>query len=140
MPVPPVDMSVEVAAGPEAVWAAIAEPERLREWWSYLDLDLRPGGELTERWTDSAGASQTTRGRVLAADPPESARWTWRDDGWAAETEVELTLTREGERTIVRLIHGGWDALGDGAAALRDAHEGGWGMHLGNLRAHLASD
>lgn len=124
-------------ASPEAVWAALVDARQRAGWWSYLELDARPGGVLLERWTDGDGRAQATRGEVVEADPPRRLRATWRDEGWPVATEVTISLTAERGQTWIRLSHRGWDALPDGDA-LRAAHRDGWRAHLMRWAAHVA--
>jgi uncharacterized protein YndB with AHSA1/START domain len=60
---------------------------------------------------------------------------TWHP-GFEAEraTLVEVTFsgTVEGG-TLVELVHGGWEALGEGATAARTGYEQGWPMVLGRF-------
>jgi uncharacterized protein YndB with AHSA1/START domain len=57
----------------DRVWAALTEPEKMREWWATPDeLDLREGGRFVIRWlnTDEQGNTAIARGTVSAVDPP----------------------------------------------------------------------
>ena len=119
------------------VWRAITADERRRAWWSYLDLDARPGGHLVERWRDAQGREMTTSGRILEVEEPHQLRCTWRDEDWPVATEIELSLHAEGETTRLRLRHGGWERLGDRGVQLRSAHREGWETHLGNLKRYV---
>ena len=45
----------------DRVWRALTEEEQIAEWWGgYVSLDARPGGRLTERWTDAGGREVVT--------------------------------------------------------------------------------
>lgn len=133
-----VDESILVAAPPERVWAAVADPAELAAWWSYLRLDCTPGGRVEERWTDGQGRPVTTSGVVVDAVPGERLRCSWADEGWPAATEVEVTFTATGGGgTRVRVRHTGLDRLPD-AAAVIDAHRSGWRLQLEHLRSYLA--
>ena len=41
---------------------------------------------------------------------------------------VELTFTPVGDGTEVRLVHSGWEALAERAAATREEYERGWNV------------
>jgi uncharacterized protein YndB with AHSA1/START domain len=130
-------LTVEIAADPASVWSAIANGERRRIWWPDLELEARAGGTLLERWRDAGGREQWTRGAVRDIEEGRRLRCSWRDDGWPADTELEIRLRREGaRRTQVLLRHSGWRRLPDGAA-LRAAHREGWSMHLADLKAFV---
>ncbi|MEN3314594.1 MAG: hypothetical protein V7605_828 [Acidimicrobiaceae bacterium] len=82
--------TVELDAGPDDVWRAIAEPELLGEWLgSTVDLDLRPGGDGVIVESDGA----VRRARVDEVEPARrlALRW-WPDDGSGPESTVELDL------------------------------------------------
>jgi uncharacterized protein YndB with AHSA1/START domain len=55
----------QIDASRDRVWRALTEEERIAEWWgSYVSLEARPGGRLTERWTDAvAGGKWSHQGR-----------------------------------------------------------------------------
>ena len=47
---------VEIGAPRDRVWQALTDEERIVQWWGdHVSLDARPGGRLTERWTDAGG-------------------------------------------------------------------------------------
>jgi uncharacterized protein YndB with AHSA1/START domain len=55
-----------------AVWAALTEPPRLREWLADADVELSEGGAVQLRWlnTDDEGNHAVMDGTVTALDPP----------------------------------------------------------------------
>lgn len=134
------EVHVLVDADPASVWEALADPEQLREWWPYIELEARPGGRLFERWRDASGDVEVTEGVVRAVDPPRRLHTTWRSEGWPIETDVEIHLSASnGSSTLVRVVHTGWEAFGEGAEELRRAHESGWRMHLDELKHFVES-
>ena len=132
-----IELTVRVDAPAATVWEALADDGHRRRWWSYLDLDARPGGRLLERWRDRDDRERTTSGGVLEAESPRLLRCTWSADDWPAETEVEIALRPDGDATVLRLRHGGWERLGGLASELRPAHEQGWRMHLDDLKRYV---
>jgi uncharacterized protein YndB with AHSA1/START domain len=57
----------------DRVWAALTEPDRIRQWLASADeLDLREGGAVVLRWlnTDDEGNTAIARGTVSVVDPP----------------------------------------------------------------------
>jgi uncharacterized protein YndB with AHSA1/START domain len=131
-----IDLEIDIHASVWDVWHALVTDKR-RAWWSYLELDPRPGGRLIERWQDETGRSIITEGEILGIDAPHRLRCTWRDEEWPAATELEFELRQEGDRTRVRLHHVGWEHLGDEGPPLRLAHLGGWKMHLADLKSFV---
>lgn len=98
-------LDVMVRGDPRSVWKALVDDEQRREWWSYFSVRTELGGELLETWRDDEGREQQTRGEVLAIEPERRLRCSWQDAGWAAATEVEITLTGLIDGTKVDLRH-----------------------------------
>jgi uncharacterized protein YndB with AHSA1/START domain len=70
----------QIDAPRDRVWRALTEEELIAEWWgSYVSLDRRPGGRLTERWTDAGGREVVTSGEVLRLIAPRTLELTWAD-------------------------------------------------------------
>lgn len=129
-----VELTERIAAPPAIVWACLTGAEAVRRWFgAHMQLDARPGGGFVEAWADGE-RTVTTTGEVLRFEPPHRLDLSWRDEDWPAATLVSITLEPVGETTRLRLRHNGWDALGDGAAALAEAHRAGWRAHLRSLR------
>jgi uncharacterized protein YndB with AHSA1/START domain len=126
------DLVVEtrVAARPEAVFDYLVEPDKIIRWMGVAtDLDPRPGGRF---WLDVTG-TDIASGTYLEVDPPKRIVFTW---GWEGSVEVPpgsttvtVTLTADGDETVVEVRHAG---LPGGAA---DGHEDGWTYFLSRLAA-----
>lgn len=137
-----IEREVTIQAPVERVWAVITEAEHVGRWFgdAGADVDLRPGGEMTVRWTDNAA-----RARVEAVEPPRRFAWRWfhhshADDGGAHTPEnstlVEFTLTPEGAATRLRVVESGFAGLAAGDDVKRADREGnvrGWRHELGEL-------
>jgi uncharacterized protein YndB with AHSA1/START domain len=130
---PLVDESVVIAAPAHEVWRAVVEAEVRAGWWGYLELDASVGGRFEERWTDGSGRQVLTDGLVTEVVADRLLALSWKDDSWPAATQVEMRLAEDGAKTLVRLVHTGWQALPDGSA-LAEEHRMGWRMHLDSLR------
>ena len=92
---------IVLPAAPEEVWAALTEPDRLREWFANdVTLDPRPGGTGTFRWDDGeerqAVVEVVEEGRRLAFD--------WRDGEAGVPTKVEFTLEELAEGTRLTVV------------------------------------
>ena len=89
------------------------------------------GSRLIE--TDFDG-KQYVWGTVRVWEPGKALAFTWHpgksDD---APLEVSITSAQAGTMTRVRLVHSGWDRLGDAAAKTREAYAGGWPVVFGRL-------
>jgi len=126
-----------IAARPETVFSFFVDPERYRRWQGIeAELDPRPGGIFHITVT---GRSRTVvLGEFVEIDPPRRLVFTW---GWKQfdgmpegmlvgprSTTVEVTLTEEGEGTLLRLRHTGLPT----DAALQ-FHSVGWNTTMDRL-------
>lgn len=139
--VPPVEKSVLVRCSPSRAFAAFTA--EIAQWWPMqthsvaqaqtrsVAIEPRVGGRIYET---AADGTESDWGRVLAWSPPGGFSMTWHP-GRSADphTVVELSFAAEGEATRVRLVHRGWEALGDSAQASRDDYDGGWDVVLVRL-------
>ena len=124
----------------DRVWRALTEEEQIAEWWGgYVSLVARPGGRLTERWTDSGGREVITSGEVVRLNAPHTLELTWADDDWDESTRVLFQLEETADGTHLTLEHSGWEAF---PSSLREelirAHASGWSQHVANLAAYSA--
>ena len=117
----------------ERVWAALTDPDQMREWWAAADeLELREGGSFTIRWlnSDEQGNVAIARGTVSAIDPPHLIeldsdihgvmRWELRDAGGDA-TALTFTSTLELPGEYRLKVLAGWHTHLD---LLEDALDG----------------
>ena len=79
----------------EDVWEALTEPERLEDWFANdVDLDLRPGGVATFRWSNGEERHAT----VTEVEPERRLAFDWEDEGTVA---FELSDDADGTRLVV---------------------------------------
>jgi uncharacterized protein (TIGR03086 family) len=124
----PYDKSVVVPLPPDATFALITEPERLRRWNTIASrIDLRAGGQY--RWNIVPG--NYAAGTVTEIEPGRRVVLGW---GWEGSTAlppdastVTITLEPADDGTIVRLVHEGLD---DDQAK---GHAEGWDHYLDRL-------
>ena len=123
------DKSVVVPLDPEATFALITQPERLRRWMTVAArVELRPAGDY--RWTVTPG--HTAAGTVVDVEPGKRVvySWGWEDgDPAPGGSTVTVTLTPVDAGTEVRLVH---DGLNEEQAA---HHAVGWNHFLDRLVA-----
>ena len=96
---------------------------------------LGAGGCLIE--TDVDGQKYVW-GTVQVWEPGKALAFSWHpgkpED---AALGVSVTFEEAGAMTRVRLVHSGWERLGDTAAKAREAYASGWPTVLGRLyKAH----
>ena len=80
----------------EEVWEALTEPERLEDWFANdVDLDLRPGGGASFRWSNGEERTAT----VTEVEPERRLAFEWDDEG-----EVEFTLDDDVDGTRLTVV------------------------------------
>lgn len=119
---------VRIAARPETVFEFFTDPEKMIRWKGVkAELDPRPGGVYR---VDVTGRGAVAVGEYVEIDPPRRVVFTW---GWEGtpitpgSTTVEVTLTPDGDGTLLRLVHR--DLPPDAASE----HGEGWDHYLGRL-------
>jgi uncharacterized protein YndB with AHSA1/START domain len=127
-----VEQTLRIAARPETVWGYWTDPTRMRDWWGAAELDPRPGGACVVEM----GNGGVMRGEYVELVPHERIVFTF---GWdptegapavaPGSTLVEVTLTADGDHTVLALRHSG---LPD---SMVDEHHAGWGHFLPLLGA-----
>jgi uncharacterized protein YndB with AHSA1/START domain len=111
------------------LWAALTDPRRLARWYGEVEGDLRLGGEFRAR-VFASGWEGT--GRVDACEPPRRLMVTSKEPDQPHEDVIEVTLTAEGDQTILMLEHRGLplDYLAGYGAGTQ--------VHMEDLAAHIA--
>lgn len=119
---------VRIAAAPTDVFPYFTDPQKLVAWKAATaELDARPGGRFR---MDVTGRGDVAEGEYLDIDPPHRIRFTWRwetDVAAPAPSVVEVTLTPDGDGTLLRLVHRGIPGPN------RDASAAGWAHYLARL-------
>jgi len=91
-----VEREIVFPEGPDELWEALTEPERLEEWFATeVELDPRPGGSGVFRWGDG----EEQRAIVREADPERRLVLDWDDGG-----EVVIELQEVPDGTLVRVV------------------------------------
>jgi uncharacterized protein YndB with AHSA1/START domain len=125
----PLEYETRIAASPETVFAYFTDPAKMVQWMgTEATLDPRPGGVCR---INPAGHAVMS-GAFVEVDPPRRIAFTW---GWEMElfstppqsTLVEVSLTPDGQDTLLRLVH---RRLRPGAV---DFHRLGWDHYLPRL-------
>ncbi len=96
-----VTRSVELDAAPAEVWDALTEEALLTEWLAdEVEIEAEPGGEIVCRYADG----EERRGEVELVEEAERLAWSWRREGGAEPSRVELILDAVAERTRLTVI------------------------------------
>ena len=129
-----IEREVRIRARPETVFPFFTDPARITRWMGRTaELDPRPGG----RFRIDYNGTDIVSGTFVEVDPPRRVVFTW---GWEmpgdplppGASTVEVTLTPDGDDTIVRLRHSG---LPEEAV---EGHAVGWDQFLPSLASALA--
>src|SRR3954466_14190747 len=111
------------------VWAALTEPERLARWYGEIEGELRVGGAFRARLHASGWEG---RGRVEECEPPRRLLVVSKEADEPNEDSTELTLTGDGDRTVLVVEQRGLPL------DLLWAYGAGLQIHVEDLAAHLA--
>lgn len=130
----PLRLSFEVACPVEHAFATWTIRTSL--WWPRshttagepgfaVHFEPRVGGRIYER---TPSGEEIDWGEVTAWEPPTRLAYLWHIRTTRARaTDVAITFTgRDAGTTLVEIVHGGWDRLGDEGPGWRDANRGGW--------------
>jgi uncharacterized protein YndB with AHSA1/START domain len=100
----------------------VAGPEEVAE----VVLEGRVGGRILERRHDG---SEEPWGEVTAWEPPHRLSFRWHLMFPAEEaTDVTVHFVPDGDGTVVRIVHGGWERLPEDVAVVRrERNRAGWG-------------
>jgi uncharacterized protein YndB with AHSA1/START domain len=123
-----VERVVRIAAPPETVFSYLIDPQKMVRWkGSKAELDPRPGGI----YRVTMPGQNVARGEYVEVRRPERVVFTW---GWEGDinlppgsSTVEVTLTPDGDGTLLRLVHRDLPELG------RKTHAEGWEHFLDRL-------
>lgn len=135
-----IERTVELAAPPNKVWAALTTAEGLSAWFGdEATIDPRPGGTGRMTWTAEGVTAQM---RVERVEEPTVFGFTWGIYGLPEEdprrTYVEFTLEPLGAGTRLTVAESGFAQLPEDIH--RTAFGGnteGWAKELGDLAAYL---
>jgi uncharacterized protein YndB with AHSA1/START domain len=124
-----VRMENRVDTAIDEVWSALTDPSRLASWYGEVAGDVRVGGEYHVR-VFASGWEGTSR--VEACEPPRRLLVMGREPDQPEEQALEVTLTAEGNKTIVV-----WEERGMPVAYLA-GYGAGIQVHVEDLAAYLA--
>jgi uncharacterized protein YndB with AHSA1/START domain len=111
------------------VWSARTDPRRLARWLGEVEGDLRLGGEFRAHFFASGWEGS---GRVEACERPQRLLVRTNQPGKPDEQVIEVTLTADGDETILV-----WEERGM-PLDLRAAYGAGVQVHVEDLAACMA--
>ena len=124
-----VHCSVKIDAPPEAVWPFLVDAEKMQQWCGQVvNIDPKPGGSYRVQIQEPIVMS----GSYKEVVPNEKVviAWGWEGDALGVppgSSTVEISLHKDGDGTIVKLVHSG---LPEPA---RVHHGDGWTHYLNRL-------
>jgi uncharacterized protein YndB with AHSA1/START domain len=134
-----IERTVQVAAPPGQVWAALTTAEGLAAWFGdRATIDLRPGGAGRLSWDRGESVDL----RVERVEEPTVFGFTWHIHGLPEDdprrTYVEFTLEPAAAGTRLRVVETGFAQLpGDAYRKAYGANAEGWARELGELVSYL---
>jgi uncharacterized protein YndB with AHSA1/START domain len=122
-------MEDRFGTGIDDVWSALTDPRRLARWLGEVEGDLRLGGAFRAHFYASGWEGT---GCIEACEPPRHLLVWTKDAGEPDEGPVEVTLSADGDETIVV-----WEERGM-PLNLIAAYGAGIQIHVEDLKEHLA--
>lgn len=119
-----------IHASPASLYFAMTDQTALGQWiCNSAHLHKRVGGSFLFAWNNGYYAS----GEFTTLEPDKCVALTWYGKGEPAQTQLEITLTAQGDTTLVQMQHSGLGS-GDGWDSLRQSVEKGWPSSLQALK------
>jgi uncharacterized protein YndB with AHSA1/START domain/uncharacterized protein YciI len=126
--VSPIRREVRVGCDPETAFELFTA--HLAAWWPLAEFSVF-GGRASVAFEDGRvverlGARHAVWGTVLEWNRPDGFSMTWHPGkGPERATQIAVSFESDGDGTLVRLTHTGWERLAEPAAA-REEYNGGW--------------
>lgn len=128
---------VTIGANPRAVWTALTTAEGLGNWLvDEARIDARTGGRVVLKVENDAGDEVEETGMLLNCRPTSKLEISWDkvSRGPWKGTTTQFSVARNGEETVVNLVHAG--SLFEDVAVRTEA-DTQWRRALNALRDHL---
>jgi len=128
-----------LTASPDRVFAAFTETSQLAQWYGpegmtaeIFSNDLSPGGRYELVMRSDEGEYHLS-GAYEEIDPSKKLVMTWKWKTGEITSRVTIELSPKGDKTHLRLTHGGFAEADDATA-----HHQGWTSSLNDLERYLA--
>jgi len=141
-----IETTIELAASPERVFAALTDPQELAAWWGSDDtyrtrdwrIDARPGGEWSARTIDPSGNEGSIHGTFTIVDRPGVLESTWRaswDEMGTTTVRYDLSpaIVHDAPGTRLTVTHTGFNGFSACASASNVAYAVALGAVIGTL-------
>ena len=126
----PVDRTFELFTGHIGAWWPLA---------TYSVFGDGTVGFEDKEVVERSGDRSSVWAEVLEWDPPSGLRLAWHPGSDRAKaTDLRVSFTQDGDQTLVRVEHGGWEILADPAAAANEYGQG-WPGVLGGFASFVGS-
>jgi uncharacterized protein YndB with AHSA1/START domain len=129
-------------ATPEAVWQAITDRNKMKEWYfDIADFKAEPGFEF-QFYGDDGEKKFLHLARIKEVIPGKKLSYTWRYEDSQGDSLVTFEIFPEGDKTRVKLTHEGVDNFDpNNPSFARKNFVAGWNEILGeNLSKYLERD
>ncbi|MEL6690539.1 MAG: SRPBCC domain-containing protein [Pseudomonadota bacterium] len=139
MPLEPIKVVTKINRRPEEVFDAFMS--KISDWWPLATHSVGPflgeaapeivvfeGHEGGKIYEVSERGEHRVWGTVLKYQAGRHVSFSWHPglpESEATTVSVDFEPTDDGA-TLVTLVHTGWEARGDGAAAIRENYVSGW--------------
>lgn len=141
-PLPPIRREVRVHCDADTAFELFTA--HLGAWWPVGTHSVF-GARASVAFEDGVvverhGSDRAVWGTVLRWERPAGFAMTWHPgQGPEQATEVAVSFEPDGDGTLVKLTHSGWERLADSAVA-REEYDGGWPHVLAGFGQLVAGD
>ncbi len=121
-----------IPAPPAKIWSLLASADGMKHWLGPTIYEPRLGGAITFDVQEGERRFHMF-GEVTRFEPEVALHFTWTeheagDEPWPTPTEVQISLQSDGEGTLVRLVHTGFEQLPAEIAQQEfEGYQAGWG-------------
>ncbi|MGX7682032.1 SRPBCC domain-containing protein [Jatrophihabitans sp. DSM 45814] len=137
----PVRQQVWASADLDRTFALFTE--RMTAWWPLAEHSVFGDGTVAfedGRLIERSGDRSSVWAEVIEWDAPHLLRLAWHPGSEATRsTEVRVSFTPDGERTLVQIEHRGWEVLAEPATAA-DEYRNGWPAVLAALATEAGGE
>ena len=118
-----------------AVWKALTERERMKQWYFNLsEFKAEVGFEFRFFGEGHQGENYLHRCKITAVEPLKKLAYSWRYDGFEGDSLVTFELFDEGGKTRIRLTHDGIETFpADNPDFAKESFAAGWTEIIGSV-------